>query len=802
MHRFRRNLLLSSIVALTTGLGACVDDAPSPVEAPGDPSTVIAVSECSLDASDAEMGTRITGLQAEVDRLADSGVLNQGQARALSNHLTNASRQLDRGRYCAVRDQLAAFRDQLEELAGDGAIGDRDAYELRHASRLALSGSTYQEGDPEMYAPGASGETRTVHFNGDEIEVVVIDGLATFNGDIILGFADELSQSATGGPAKAGVCHGCTRWSGSIGFGYADDWGDAATNAEARRKIVAAINHLRAFTGLEFEERYDGERVVFRNSMGCSSMIGRQVVTGIEPQYINLAVGCSFGSTVHEILHAIGVWHEHTRDDRDTYINVDFSVIPDDIKNNWEQYGGSGTDVGPYDARSIMHYGCGTAITAIHPSVSCADMGQRDSVVVGDIAGAYWLYPPEFSIVGAVRGDIADRFELAVAFETEPVRDEFIVWEIVGRGVVGTGPTLSTADLGLVNGDYAIFANIRIGGVQITRRWVEVTILNTAPSVTLGPEGDVELYRPFTMTAIASDTEDGSCAPPVCTYEWDPLPDSDRGAVADFFAHALGPRQISVTVTDGAGLSASDEATVVVVDSPPTPMITSPGPGSTFSSGAVVPFTGLATDPNYGPGPDDGELPCSRLHWTSSDLSDLVTPRDDCAISITFGNAGPRTISLRATDLAGQMTTTSIAVQVEGCGPTGCAPDVVLGFETASVLDGSQYATPFTEPGFLRDTPIEFKAAVTDVDGPPTSISLEWEVVLPCFGPCSPLDLGTTGVFAPNTSYLTWTPSDDVAEWSNCVLVPLPYVVRVTATDGSGNSRTVSRTFYLACDLI
>lgn len=64
------------------------------------------------------------------------------------------------------------------------------------------------------------------------------------------------------------------------------------------------------------------------------------------------------------------------------------------------------------------------------------------------------------------------------------------------------------------------------------------------------------------------------------------------------------------------------------------------------------------------------------------------------------------------------------------------------------------------------------------------------------------IDVGsTTGVFAPNTSLLTWTPSDDVEPWSNCVLTPLPYVVSVTATDGNGNSRTVSRTIYLACGL-
>lgn len=802
MFRRARSVLYSLLVFLAVGLASCADEAPSPVEAPDDPSTVIAVSECTLDASDAQTRARIDGLQTEVDALAAAGTLNDGQARALTNHLTNASRQLEAGAYCAVRAHLGAFREQLEELVGDGVLTDREAYELRHASRLALSGSAYQEGDPEAYAPGVVGETRTVYFGGEEVEVVVIDGLATFNGDIILGFADELSQEPSGGPARAGVCHGCTRWSGSIGFGYADDWGDAATNAEMRQRIVRAVNHLRAVTGLQFEERYDGERVVFRNSMGCSSKVGRQVVTGIEPQYINLSTGCSWGSTAHEILHAIGVWHEHTRDDRDTYINVDFSLVPEGRENNWEQYGGSGTDFGPYDAGSIMHYPCGAEITTVHPSVSCSDMGQRDSLTIGDIGGTYRLYPPRFRIVGASGGEVSDRFTLSAVFEGEPPPDEFIEWDVIGRGVVATGPTFSTADVGLPNGDYTVFAYVRIVGEWVFRQWIDITIANTPPSVSLGPDREVELNRPFSVTATATDAEDGTCGPPVCSYAWDPDPVNDRGGVADYFASSVGARQISVTVTDGAGASASDDLTVTVVDSPPTPFITSPAAGSTFSSGAVVAFTGHATDANVGPGPDDGVLPCDRLHWTSSDLTDAIDPRDDCTVSVTFGSPGTRTIRLRATDPSGQMTTTSIAVSVEGCGASGCAPDVVLEFETEPDLDGSQYATPFTEPGYLIDTPITMKALVSDVDGPPTSISLEWFVRPPCFGGCSPFSIGTTGVFAPDTSYLTWTPSDDVVAWSNCVTVPLPYVVSVTATDTNGNARTVSRTIYLACDLI
>lgn len=807
--------LCSSVLALTVVLTGCEDEARSPLDVANDDSSpFLALSECVLHASDTELGMRMDALEAGVEALADAGALNGGQARALTNHLTNARRSLEAGDYCAVQDQLNAFRDQLEELTGDGVLSDRQAYDLRHASRLALFGSTYQSGDPEEYAPGVTGEVRTVSFQGESLRVEVIDGLAIFNGDIILGFADELDGPTGAGPSRVGVCDTCTRWSGSVGFGFADDWGDAATNQFMRDEIVAAINHLRDVTGIEFERRTTGERVVFRNSTGCSSMVGRQVVTGIEPQYINMAVGCEFGAAVHEILHALGIWHEQSRNDRDDYVMVDLGAVLDGRESNFDKFGNSGLGLGPYNFASVMHYRCGdfrrpdatnNPITPIAPEITCADIRPGERLTEGDIAGVYWLYPPGFSIVGATSGDVADRFELSLAFTSEPVPDEYIKWGAVGMGFLGTGPTFSTVDAGLLDGEFRLFAQIFIAGVRIATRVVDVTIVNTPPSVSLGPDREVELNRVFSVFADVTDAEDGSCPPPICTYEWDPEPLNDRGGAADYYFATVGMRQISVTVTDGAGLSDSDDVNITVVDSPPTPFITSPGPGSTFSAGATVSFTGYATDPNYGPGPDDGVLPCDRLHWTSSDLSDLVSPRDDCTVSVTFGNAGSRTVTLRATDFGGLTGTTSIVINVEDCPSAGCPPDVVLNFETEPDLNGSQYDPPFTEPGYLLDTPIVIQAFVTDVDGPPTVVALEWEVTGPCLGlGCTPpvFAIGSTGVFAPGSSYVTWTPSDDIDEWSSCILVPLPYVVSVTATDGNGNSRTVSRTFYLACTLI
>jgi hypothetical protein len=502
MSRLLRRILFSLIAAFLAG--ACTDDVDSPtgigVEEPA-----LATSDCVLDGGAELVVSRISYMRQQVERFESLGLINAGQARALGNHLANALRSLEEGQFCAVRAQLEAFRSQLEELVDVEGISDREAHDLRHAIRLALTEQTYQSGDPEEYAPGATGELRTVHFEGEELRVMVIDGLAIFNGDIILGFVDELEAGGAANViAASGPCHVCTRWSGTVGFDFANDWGNDATNDAMRTLIRKAIAHWEAVTGLEFEQRASGERVVFRNSMGCSSMVGRQVFTYFDPQMINLSIECDYGAIVHEIAHAIGLWHEQSRNDRDDYVTVNIDAIREDRRYNFDQFGGSGLNWGEYDFRSIMHYRCtdfklaGATVDPIVPiagGVTCADLGQRDSLSTGDISGAYRLYLPQFSIVGASPGDVSDRFELALAFDSKPVRDEYIRWGAAGLGFQGTGPTFSTLDAGLPDDTYEIYAEIWIANERIARRSIELTIRNTPPVVDLGPTRDVQLNR-------------------------------------------------------------------------------------------------------------------------------------------------------------------------------------------------------------------------------------------------------------------------------------------------------------------
>lgn len=109
----------------------------------------------------------------------------------------------------------------------------------------------------------------------------------------------------------------------------------------------------------------------------CASLLGH---TG-DKQVVSLQrLGCvSFGIIQHEIMHALGFHHEHTRSDRDQYVRINWDKIIEckyhcksrdrdvfhfltqglfsfaDFKQDFEKADTDNLNT-PYDYSSIMHY--------------------------------------------------------------------------------------------------------------------------------------------------------------------------------------------------------------------------------------------------------------------------------------------------------------------------------------------------------------------------------------------------------------------------------------------------------------
>ncbi|KAE9554888.1 hypothetical protein FO519_001916 [Halicephalobus sp. NKZ332] len=88
---------------------------------------------------------------------------------------------------------------------------------------------------------------------------------------------------------------------------------------------------------------------------GCYSYVGK--VGG--RQLLSLSRGCIYGFIIiHEVLHVLGLEHEHQRPDRDEFIKIIYSNVEPDKMSNFGKI--PEDDVyykeHPYDYRSIMHY--------------------------------------------------------------------------------------------------------------------------------------------------------------------------------------------------------------------------------------------------------------------------------------------------------------------------------------------------------------------------------------------------------------------------------------------------------------
>ncbi|XP_031565641.1 uncharacterized protein LOC116300825 [Actinia tenebrosa] len=90
----------------------------------------------------------------------------------------------------------------------------------------------------------------------------------------------------------------------------------------------------------------------------CSSMIGKMYFKAGK-QRVSIGKNCEQpGTILHELVHAIGFWHEQSRPDRDKYVRINYENIASGFsdqfdKFDWQTIDDLGKD---YDFKSIMHY--------------------------------------------------------------------------------------------------------------------------------------------------------------------------------------------------------------------------------------------------------------------------------------------------------------------------------------------------------------------------------------------------------------------------------------------------------------
>ncbi|XP_056419828.1 hatching enzyme 1.2-like [Hyla sarda] len=118
--------------------------------------------------------------------------------------------------------------------------------------------------------------------------------------------------------------------------------------------INEALKEFEVMTCVQFVNRNsESDYLYIQSGSGCWSYIGK--IFGKQTVSLESQSCMVYGVIQHEAMHNIGFFHEHSRTDRDDYVDILWDNIEPDGTSNFKIVDSNSLNL-PYDYTSVMHY--------------------------------------------------------------------------------------------------------------------------------------------------------------------------------------------------------------------------------------------------------------------------------------------------------------------------------------------------------------------------------------------------------------------------------------------------------------
>jgi hypothetical protein len=252
-----------------------------------------------------------------------------------------------------------------------------------------------------VIAPFATAQqVRQGIYRGMPVTYVQKNGKAIFQGDIVLEKVDAVTPQVI--QPSFGVAYSQYLWP-KVGSQYQIPYIITSGSGDLTNLNAAIAQFNKTFANIKFVARAaqtDYVNFYFDpsdNSGECEATVGR---AGGEQQVGGSGGSsnpCALGTILHEMGHTIGLWHEQSRPDRDTYVSVNYNnLIKGSISNFNQIYDNAQTSGTLYDYASIMEYPAFSFSRNGGPAIESIPAGIPLSNFIGytatDIDGIERLY--------------------------------------------------------------------------------------------------------------------------------------------------------------------------------------------------------------------------------------------------------------------------------------------------------------------------------------------------------------------------------------------------------------------------